>query len=727
MPAAAAAAPTPFQAIEPLSVFPDTEAPACGAIDDLAGPFIKAAGNDLEYGQYAAVFALLLPRPVVAVCDPARRAAGLPGLGISGTLLDARPLADSVGFGYRQLSAPVLNDESDDVDIAPLRGGGLAAGDALTIPAADSASVLDVAVLAGNGTRTVRFEGWGDGTSTSRLSVAADATGRTAILERADGVRVERRVELVAEPTPTITATKRGRRVDVRVAGLPAGIAWAELGDHEATPSGDRVADSALFRFAKVRTGRWTFELNWGDTTTRRFLIYHCSLRVGATAVKVGRCTRTTRADGAAWDARPRTLAAKALRLGGRLAMPASTRSPAQKTLPRPLATAAAATPRLRVAVKRTGVRWSAAPIGDLNGDGRAEFSDGTLWLSGPSTSTRASRSVIAPIHLPGDLDGDGRSELLLADGFLAYSAGPWVAGGVPPAKVGARVAQLRMGGVQDSPSGAGPDAVGPLDDITGDGRPELALVRGGAALVIASQAATAGASHAVPEVAFAATDFDDAEPDGETSASPVVDSDPPPLAVGGGLYRLRFDRRATRLSDRSLVAVERRNARGVIEWETPAFTVPGSPRLADRDPSSGDLLVLSTAAGCISDTIVPGQCFTWAYRLRPDGTVRSATKLDEDDGTREPLFGPDGPDADTLPELFLPTTPVSIMPSVATGIIGGGHLPVLVTGKAARPLNASWSTDHWSRGQTLRAVPMQVHAKGALDGPWRHVSFAGD
>lgn len=106
IPVTAAAAPTPFQAVEPLSVFPDTAAPACGTVDDLAGPFVKAVGADPEYGQYAAVFAMVLPRPVIAVCDPVRRAAGLPGLGISGTLLDARPLAEASDSGTASSRRP---------------------------------------------------------------------------------------------------------------------------------------------------------------------------------------------------------------------------------------------------------------------------------------------------------------------------------------------------------------------------------------------------------------------------------------------------------------------------------------------------------------------------------------------------------------------------------------------------------------------------------------------
>ena len=41
-------------------------------------------------------------------------------------------------------------------------------------------------------------------------------------------------------------------------------------------------------------------------------------------------------------------------------------------------------------------------------------------------------------------------------------------------------------------------------------------------------------------------------------------------------------------------------------------------------------------------------------------------------------MLGPDGPDADHDPDLFLATSPTTLMPSATTGALGRADLPVL-------------------------------------------------
>lgn len=737
--APAAAAPTPLTPVDPLAILPARPAPPCGQVDDAAQAVLRAVATDrnagaaADLGPYATLLAVLPRRPLVAVCDPVRNAAGAPGLGIGGTLADERPVTDAVSAGYRQLSANVFDqEESDDAKVRPLRGGGLVPGDTLTIPAASGGSTLTAAVLAGAGTQLVTFDGWGDGVSTAQLTITADAQSRTAVLQRADGLRLERRVELLTPPAPTFALTSRGRLATLTARGLPAGLTYAETNGGTRANAAHGEVNATGATVLRMRTTRRTRTLTfaWASIEQRRYAAYECALRRRSGGLRLAKCHRTVRADGGAFDARPESVATPA-RLAQRARRAAlSVHRHEAPRAPRARAAAAADAPVISVALRRLGVPQASMPIGDLDGDGRAEFTNGNLWLSGTRRSTNTGE--LYPYRIVDDLNGDGRHELLLQGGTLVLSEGPWTASSLLPlAKEGAldrspRTIELTVDPDDDSLAGGGPTDLGPLPDVTGDGRPELAVVIGDGALSLPSQPLVPGAKLTVPTLAFRGdampdqdgTDFDGGPADTELPTTP--------LAVGGGLYRLVTVEAARRGgAASSVVAIEQLDALGRARSRTPDLTIPGHVGLHDRDPISGDLLLLSEATACDSDTTDSRTCTARVTRVRADGSIRSSAQLTGNDFTEEPMFGPDGPDADALPDVFLPTYPTSLMPSAATGALAARELPVLYPAGRTEPISLQWRTDQHSAGQSYRTFAVQTPARGRLGMPWRGLVFA--
>lgn len=690
--AAAATAPPVAAAPQTLSPLPILATLPSAATPHNAGCSLGArsrSGFSQELGAIATadIIDLLLEAwPSVTVCDGSRVGTARPADGITGQLVDDRGLLETAGPGLRSLSSRIYKLNEDLEPVGFLRGRGLIAGDRVEIPATQAPGGARVWVQAGMGSQ----------------SIDVPAGPAATVLVQAEEVNItqgtsSRAVPVVpvAEQLLSVELRRTEQRLRVVVQGAPNGSTVAiTAGAFTRKVRVRRGAAATSFRSSR---GRTEVSAVLPDTTTRVLSLTECMSPAPG---------RTRRCAG-----KPLVRSSAGVRAVRRLA---AVDAPDQQTHVRRQATRPSA-PRARAASARPTFRMKAikvardtqTPVGDANGDGHADFVDAStddgggafaeLLLSTPTGTAPTGVQVLADEITPvGDLDGDGFSDLLLDHDRIAFGTGAVrdLTAASTLGSPGALRLRPRLGSIESLFDIALFDALltdrltsaRVLQDTTGDGRPELATAADRGGLIVGSGQLTRGQSISLPT-------------NTGTAFLRVT------TTTSTGVATVQPIRNATsrRTGQAQIAQVDSTAAirRG------PILEARGNPVRLDAAPSGGGFALTWSSR---DDT-------TTVMRLDAQGAMLSAVKFRD---LTDVQFGPDGPDADDLPELYLKndeTVPVLVLQSAMRGRVSRARLPaVVVTDGPKITLNRGAQIASVSGSASLTA---QVIRLKSFTAPW--------
>lgn len=713
--AATASATTIRDVAQPLSIIGNATKPACssptapfetndylalGAVDGNldGGDPLPTAG--VGYAAFGAAFV-----PTVVVCSPTFNDIPAP---FSGTTKERLPRTQ-LGRGWRAIGSTLLTP-------SPLRSG-----DTLTIPELDDAAVLRAAISGADASAatTVSFTDLAPGPIT--LSVATDARGVVATLRRGDSTQDERVVTPTQPPALRPSLSVSGRKLTITTRHTPGTqVALTEAyGDRTVYTSADAQGVSRVsFKLSRRALRRPTpYLLFAANPSTLELSIVNCETNRG----RRGRVTTIGCGGGLDFFSRLARTATRALR-------GAPAQRPAQAARPSRQRSSAAARARVanpvplqarqvpRTTETRERQPYDVVPLAaDVNGDGATDFwaddggrggtlnvldteSPGTLLISTPNglqavdllrtdvADGEDSWSGDSEISAIDDITGDGIGELVIDLGerqAIVPGSKTWGTGtrrvAIP------NPADLDADDLLLAPSVSSPGApYAALDDVTGDGRHELAATDDyGTWQAIPSSALIPGrvqrigmAARAVPTPgALLRT---------RESSSTAPRFDPRGRVIGGQLIGLAWPKIATRKDPVGTVRITVRDALGRDVVPPATTSVPGNALLLDHDRRSGDTLLLGVNVPCTTrsrSSRERGRCRQAIVRVRADGSIRQTITLPGGvSATAAPQtarFLPDGPDADSDVEVLLTTdgTTLNVAGSSLTGTVTAGQL----------------------------------------------------
>jgi hypothetical protein len=720
----------------PLSMTELRDPVGCPSLADLDGTNTVAQMSR----KNGSLYNTRLPHTAIAVCDPdlvrAHRFLGP----ITGTA-KASLSYDITYFGLRALGAP--ERESGYVALHP--------GDQLQLPIVGPAANIDVTVATPGGARTVRVAAAGARPTAVRV-VGPDATP-TLFVDRDSAASTQVAVPPVI-PVPFVLKPRyHGRTLEFGGRASPgSAITTYPLDTSFAFDDAVVGADGKLRSLTlKLNTrSRWVTVIrqNVRDRTTD---VQGCRVRWqhGRDVIKSVRCSArtaslTAEASGvndvtvtAAPKPTPVTAATPKASLSGRLAANAAA---AGKPRPPKLATVPATTTTL----KRTSdlLQWFDL-AGDVNGDGLPDASlyewdfnprhdQDSLLVSQPGgwRQVPVNQAADGQWELLPDLNGDGRAELRL--GYDSGVATDLLAGPTPsvlnlpksrPAAPSDLYALYDDSTVahQDQSWAVTPEGpIDAVDDVTGDGRPEVVL-GGPAAIITASQDLT-GATHR--KLALIAPLRVDAlqTRSGSTGdyAAPESADERPSITAARDARQVTsvtnghtlVVARAAAEGHRPLVArpitISEQDALGRVLRST-SFTDLGVPKLVDYDGQTGEALLIMRYPG---ECPHKQSCSDRIIRVSASGVTLSTISFPRIEFfNAKAAFTPDGPDADDqLDEAVwfdrgsvsgptaAPRWPgdrgtVAILTSTTTGTVPLTALPVL--GKNGVPLQSMIDLSH--------------------------------
>jgi hypothetical protein len=662
----------------------------------------------------------------VTICSPTSRAIP-PTIGrTTRSTLDR----ERVGPGWRELGGSLLAP-------APLLPG-----DALALPAftADAQVRVRAAPEPGAPTVTLALSGLG---LASTLRISTDARGVVATLERTDGSRAEAAAPAPQVPAlqPRLTANQRSWQLTTRHLpgttvyattqfsgrdGMPlGGLALTRRDGKASVRLGVRPSDviDDVGSLAIVATNR--------DAQVVRFWQCRLRLRVGV-GPRSMRCRPWSLANVVANYLDPEDVELvraatplSAVRQSLRSRVPTTrrahvTRRRSRSTAHRLASAAPAVTPiALSPGAAALGRRALRPLLADVTGDHLPDFwTDdargaagvrtriGTVFASGPAGLM--AHEVVVPwlsakvvtsdtdVSAIADLTGDGIGELVVDAGddrlVVVPGTAAWRSDAAPITVPNPQAASTLTLDPQLPAPGA---PLTSLRDSTGDGLAELAVTThsGGWLTVPSEQLQAAGTVHIPAAVPLPPT----SDLLRGWIAYGAPDGNPQLRIIGGQAYAVRALKIATPRSPDGLLQVVVRDAAGQAVRAPSTVRTPGNAILLDADPRSGDLLLWSSAAACDMDRYGDAPCHETILRVRADGTVRNSVRVRlwqtrlEASSAR---FLPDGPDADTDPEVALFTYPraLTVLPSSAVGAQTERRLPG--TTIAALPRYSSEGSD---------------------------------
>lgn len=687
--ASSASAASVLAPLQPLGI------PGTNTKPDCASPFAPFAPSDMVAADYAlngnldaeptpgqsdltyAILGLDL-LPTATICSPTF--AGYPqafGGATAGRLSRSR-----VGRGWREVG-------SSFAEPAPLRPG-----DQLSVPAVDDAAQLRVAVSSGADAPAapVTFTDLAPGPS--MVSVVREPRGTVARLTRADGSTAEAvaAVPIVPALNPSISGTsKRWRIVTHELPGtIVYGLEFFGEDDGVGVAAADGRTVTTIRRGSRRSSG--DLLLVTASRASMRFQIHYCSVR--------GRKGRPLAIGCDDFGLSEFFAVASRAGKGAAPALPPSVArflTSAQTDLARRATTTQA--PLSVVPVTRSpGMARDRSTGGlvplaaDVNGDGRADFwsdevsfalgvsalnsSAGTVFVSGPSglqphrvqlSGTAASafdgEEFDSEISAIDDVTGDGLGELVVDLGerhALIPGERAWGEQAAPISTPNA--ADLDPADLLLQPSSSSPGApYGALDDVTGDGRRELAATDDfGTWQAVASSDLLSGGPTRLAAVARAVP-TPSALVRARQFAGTAPRFDPRGRVIAGQMVALSWPTVATRKAPTGKVTIAVRDALGRDVRPPATATVPGNALLLDYDRRSGDALLLGVTPQCTSPWRrgrAPKGCTQTVVRVRADGSVRQTLALPrstrDTPAAQTARFIGDGPDADGDVEVIL-------------------------------------------------------------------------
>lgn len=637
--------------------------------------------------------------PTATLCTP--DSAELPAP-FSGTLAN-RLRHSRVGRGWREIGG----DLAQPAPMLP--------GDQLTVPDSGDTAQLRVGVAAGSGSpaATVAFTDLSPGPS--KVTVARDQRGTVATLTRSDGTTADAVAQIPVVPAvnPSISGTSKRWKLVTHQA--PGTVVYAS--DFETDDDGIGVS---------AADGRTVTTIRYGRASRYSHSLLVVALNRSAMTLDMFGCgVRVSRK-----SRRPTAVACDSLSLADLLHASTErsvTRPPAQRTLAISLSgsrTARAArvttAPLAARPVTRSPAAVRAAVEGlvplaaDVNGDGQPDFwsearsassyltafspSAGTVLISSPSglqphavlfgqqTSLDDGDQFDSEISAIDDVTGDGIGELIvdlgerqaLIPGSRSWTEGVGAITAPDPAALDAADYLLL-------PSSSNPGApYAALDDVTGDGRRELAATDDfGAWQSIASSALQPGTTTRLASVARAvpAPSIVNRSRLAENTAPRF---DPRGRVIGGQFIALSWPTLATSKAPQGKVTISVHDALGRDVVAPASTTLDGNALLLDHDRRSGDSLLLGVSPGCASRSYRERRkrCTQRVVRVRADGSVRQTLALSKSvAATTAPQtarFLPDGPDADGDVEIVLSQDGLtaSVVDSTLAGTVPGKSLP---------------------------------------------------
>lgn len=676
----------------PLAIRSAQAPPACPTAAEVDGSLVagvvrrivqRAARTRDEEALFTAglVTSVLQRSATIAMCDPALAAAGLPLGSFSGTAA-APPAGDLVGFGVRYRTGSTAT-----------KAAGLAPGDRIVLPSAGAQAVIDVAVRTVNGVGTVRLGPFSAPASAVRVSGTSAAPA--VVAELTDGSTTQASVTVPTPVETTATARVSGTTLRVRLRTAPGAVVQVSTPAREGSldlfagideRGSLSVANAAGVANASiVELGREDRRaiISILDPDRRRGIELSCALRWKGQALRSARCVP------AASSARrsalaPGTRTASPVSIAGRLA-----RAAVHRRLPSAMRGHGAAALQIAPTPLTTAFRaaggggldpddaYEADPLfGDVNGDGRPDFTIGDptlgtpqLLLSRPGAGWTSVpvKGALDELLSVGDLSGDGVDDFTQGyDDRIFSGRAIWAT--TPPAAidmskgVGLYADDLAIG-VAGEAGGEGPldedGRVFPMADGDGDGRPEVGAPAGDGPGVgiFSSTGIPLGLRTALPAVTTAAP----------ASAVPLLEAigraglddllvglaefdEPSVLAVRGRVVVASTRSGGKERAIRSTTSVHQ--LAPSAPWALTGGTVDlgGMATVRDVDPTTGESLVRTVGERCSRD----GECVTRLRRLDANGRILATASLRSGGGALDARFTADGPDADTRPDVLL-------------------------------------------------------------------------
>lgn len=695
-------------------------------------------------------------QPSVVLCSPTF--AGIPGP-IEG--VTAATLGRSrVGLGWRELGSTLTSPAA------------LVPGDRLTIPAVDDAAQLRLSLApdAKSPTSTLTLHDLAPGPST--VEIGRDASGLTARLVRADGSTTQAAAAPTAAPKGKTRFDGTRRRWTIRMPQLPGTTMHIEVRSSTVFSTVARSSANASMLTAKLKvrfSSKSRRRLRVITVAVNRAAHW---VEVSRCVAKLDRqrrpdeftCERVPMAelirlmaDDFISGARASTETADLLAAVDRAVSPRAQRNAQKATAAHIDRARRGAAARRFQSTSSIGFRpyarsaavtrlspYALRPLAaDVNGDGQPDFwteqanqaawqppdklISGVLLTSSPDGLTahivdRPDASSLArefdgDSELSGiaDITGDGIGELVvdLGERFaIVPGSTSWTGTATP---ISARdIGPTNPQGIVVKPELSSPGApLATLDDVTGDGLPELAVADDDAGWVsIASESIRRGSVTSVPSVAGAVRPPATLPRGYDFDRSGVPQTDTAFRAVSGLALSLRWpvvSSKARPTAGQVVVSIRDALGRDV----RPPLTIPspGDARLLDYDRPTGALLLLAQAYGCRY-----GRCARTVMRVASDGratqTIAAVEKGTEGEAVLgSARFAADGPDADTEPDVVFArnTWAVAVADSTRTGALDPASLPV------ARVVAPKGEEEAWTE---LRMVPWF----GAPDGSGRRL-----
>lgn len=730
------------QQIQPLAAVGSVSRPVCDAptapfpTQDFTGP--NAAWSTYRWGygglfdgpadalsELGATVGDADLQPIVTICSPTFQ--GLPGP-ISGSIA-MNPRRARVGQGWRELGGALAEPAQ------------LLAGDSLEVPEVDDAARVRLAVAPGIGQPTTVLELSDLAPGPSKVAIARDARGLVATITRADGTTAEAVGAVTTVPALNVKISGTPSRWKITSQHLPGTTVLAARDDREESQSkavravdGRSTTVIPTRRLTRGRASTGAVSLIATNRAAQVIDTQYCRVALSrkGTPRSISCKPYSTRSiirdfgdygyyysvDGAL---KAKALEAMVRQLVDRPAapQPAARSSRARKTSAAPTAQRArAAAPLTARLTQRTAETRSIAPRGlkplaaDVNGDGAVDYwtdewngqrsgplrgsSAGMVLVSGPAGLTPhrvdlpGTDYVNSDISAIADVTGDGIGELIVDQeerhGVIPGSAN-WTGTNYPLVApdltdFGPQDRMLRL--ALSSPGAP----FGALDDVTGDGKAEIAAADdSGAWFSIASQGLLQGAVTDLPSFTRPV------QPPGDLLGLAMTDPGAPHVSpvtriIGGQAIGLRWPVAATTKAPTGTVSITVKDALGRDLRPAITLQTPGNALLLDYDPASGDALLLAASASCTYGYFaIPdiGDCEYTLLRIGADGKIqqRLLSGVASTSGGGPLLTGarflPDGPDADTRLDVAISegVDSVALLTSTASGEIKPSSLPV--------------------------------------------------
>lgn len=684
-------------------------------------------------------------QPSVVLCSPTF--AGLPGP-IGGTT--AATLSRSrVGLGWRELGSPITSPAA------------LVPGDRLTIPPVDDAAQLrlSLALNPKSPTTPATLTDLAPGPST--VEIGRDARGLTARLVRADGTTTETAVAPTAAPRGRTRFTGTRRRWTIRTPQLPGTTMHVEARSTTvfSTIARSGANSSTLTAKLKVRysaksrrrvrviTVAVNRAAHWVEVSRcvakldrqRRPDALSCKRVPMAELVRLVSSEFITGARASTDTADLLSAVNRALTPPERVEAKATAarvdharRSASAHRLQATSAAGIAFRPIGRSADVERLAPYALRPLAaDVNGDGQPDFwteqanqagwepadkmLSGVLLTSSPGGLTahlvdRPGASTLArefagssEISAIADITGDGIGELVvdLGERFaIVPGSTSWTGTTTPISATDPGPANPQ--GIVIKPDLSSPGApISTVDDVTGDGLPELVLADDDAGWIsVASESVRRGSVTPVPSAAGAVRPPATLPRGYDFDRSGVPQTDTAFRAIAGHALSLQWPvvtSKARPTTGRVVVAI--RDALGRDVRPPVTIPTPGDARLLDYDRPTGALLLMAQDFRCRY-----ARCARTVMRVAADGRVTQTMAEIDRNGAKDPVlgsarFGPDGPDADADPEVVFARTAwaVAVADSTRTGALAPAALP------AVRIVAAKGGEEPWTE---LRMVP---------------------